>query len=221
MDLAWIATAVTAVAGAVVAIWIHTSSEKAATAREERTLTREREREAATEQRRRREFEHDSVMRLSEIFLKARQSAEGWDSYSASPPPFDDVFPEQWQSTYYEGISASELVTNELTRVGLQDCLQAVLWSGALQQLPGWGSAREIARNSASVGFVVAGAWLRDEPLLPDTANRLAGVQRMLRAYDEYWIAQMAPGHELNGTPDPLTSKARRNRNADTDRSTT
>ena len=217
MDFAWIATAVTAIAGAITAIWISRNTEKAAAAREERALRREREKDEAAERKQRREKERESVIRLSALFLEARRTAESWSERGETPPPFDEYFPETWLPTYYVGLTDAELITDVKVREGLQDCLQAVLWCGGLQLLQGWRSAQEIARNSASIGFVIAGSWLRDEPLLPDTAERLASVQRMLQAYDAYWVTQQAGDRILDQTPDPLTSEARRRRKGNED----
>lgn len=86
----------------------------------------------------------------------------------------------------------AEQISDRATRVAPQECLQAIHLCGGIsymgsQRKPprSWGAAENVVIMSASVGFVLTGQRLRDEPMDPSVLTAAAEIKTMLDMYEE------------------------------------
>lgn len=187
MDLNWIPTSIAILVTLAIALLTH-QRERNRDRRQDEVTER---RDIADEQRRVRDSEKEAVLRIFESFAEARQIADRPEhSYEGPQPDFGDAFPESWEATYYSRLKDAEQISDAPTRLAFQDALQAIYWCGGLdwfgahESKQSWGGARTIVKNCSAIGFVVAGHWLRNEPLSADTERRVKEVSDMLAAYD-------------------------------------
>ena len=194
LDASWV-TAFVAVFGIGSTLTLSILDRRASAARERRQLEREEAKEKSDHRRAQRALERESVMRLSEVFLTTRQFADQDPDEFSDAFDWDENFPESWRPKYYAIMRDSEIVSDEAFRDIFQDCAQAIYWCGGLTQIAGAGSGQRIARDNASLGFVVAGSWLREEAIGEDSAKRVKQVHTLLSDYDEMWKARQLKSH--------------------------
>jgi hypothetical protein len=185
MDLSWIGNVVTAIVASGVTLYASASTERRRDKREAVQRAADDDRAAEQAEKESRASQRASVERLSKTFLKAREKADASQIYYEPQPDFEEAFPESWRKNYYASMRDAEYVTDTKTRIIFQDCIQAIYWCDVLSSVAGYGSAREIVRNSASVGFVVAGFWGRGEAIDADAVSRAKGVSNLLESHQK------------------------------------
>lgn len=205
MDLSWIATCVAALAGLAGTLTIAIRADRREQGREARQEAIDTARTQAEATSARRNVENEYVLRLSDVFLAARRSADRATNPFEPEPDFAEAFPESWEDSYYASMKDAEQVSDARTRYIFQDCIQGIYWCGGLEQQAGWGNAREIVRNTGAVGFVVAGFWLRGETIDSDASARAKSVKKMLASCEDFIDMQQDPDRRVTGK-DPLTS---------------
>ena len=197
MDSSWL-TAIVGVLGIAATLTLALLSRRDSARREKRQFDREDQRDAADRVRSRRELERESVMKLSDIFANARSLAER--PVEEDPPGMDweDDFAHSWELSYYSAMRESELVSDREFREVFQECIQAIISSWIVSSVPGAGGARRFARDTAALGFVATGCWLRDEKLDTDTRERFKAVQSMTKEAEQILeeTSLKSPGEE-------------------------
>ncbi len=159
-----------------------------AAARERSQFAREDAKEKAEEQRAQRAVERESVLTLSGIFADTRRWAERPEEEDPDGMDWDEDFPPSWESSYDRAMRASELVSDKEFRDVFQECTQAIISNWSLSRAGG-GPGRLIARETADLGFKVAGSWLRNEATDSDSREQIVVLRNRIRAADEMWEA--------------------------------
>jgi hypothetical protein len=190
MDSSWASAAVAAIAvGSTLTIALVNRHDSRS--RERLQFQREDAKDEAERSRAQRAVERDSVLKLSDIFTEARRVAERPEEEDPEGMDWDDAFPESWEGSYNAAMRESELVTDKEFREVFQDCTTSIISSWSLSRAGG-GPSRRIARDTAALGFVVAGYWLRNEPIGPDARVRIDTLRKLTEAADEIWESQNA-----------------------------
>ena len=197
LDTSW-TTAVVAVLGTGATLTLALLNRRDSARREKLQLDREDAKEAGERVRAQRTLERASVMKLSDIFADARRLSDRPPEEDPPGMDWDEEFPTSWEPAYYSAMRESELVSNQEFREVFQECAQAILWCSGLSQVPKAGPARRIARDTASLGFVVAGSWLRDEAVSSDAKVRFKALQALVKDAEEIWDERSlkSPGEE-------------------------
>ena len=166
-------------------------------ARERLQFEREDAKSEADHMRSQRVLERASVLKLVDIFTNARRVAERPEEEDPEGTEWDEDFPHSWEDSYNAAMRESELVTDEEFRGVFQDCTRSIISSWGLSRAGG-GPSQLIARDSAALGFVVAGYWLRNEPICTDAKERIDALRKVIQAADEMWEAQSlkSPGEQ-------------------------
>jgi hypothetical protein len=198
MDLNWVSAIIATLAvGSTLTLALLNRHDSIA--REKLQRSREDAKEDAAQTHAQRALERDSVLKLSGIFANVRRLADRDPDDDPPGSEWDEAFPDSWNEHYYTAMQESELVSGQTFRDVFQECTQAILWCGGLARVPNALSGRQIARDTAALGFVVAGFWLREEEIGPDSQSRIRQLRKLLKDADEMWEARRlrSPGDEL------------------------
>jgi len=195
MDLGWLTAIVVAVSGAVVTVWVHhattRSSERLA------RLAAEREDARRTDEllRERRELERNAVLALAAEFRAAHRYQQRF-VFTALPMRMDipghgtvtevvetnkleEAFPLWWESRH-EGLSVDvELITDAQVRESVRICLNVLDDAKDVAEAADCSSVRELVARASRVGFMILGAWLRNEPIAEERRRQAADLREV------------------------------------------
>lgn len=193
MDLGWLAASVAAVSGAVVTIWVHHATTRSSERLAQSVAKREDTRRTDDLLRERRVLERNAVLGLVAEFRAAHRYQQRF-VFTAFPVRMDvpghgsvtevvetdkleEAFPLWWE-TRHDGLSVDvELITDVQFRESARVCLAVLDDVREIARLAGGEPVGALVARASYTGFMVLGAWLREEPISEEFRKQVADLR--------------------------------------------
>ncbi|WP_281266274.1 hypothetical protein [Curtobacterium sp. 9128] len=192
MDLGWLAAIAAALSGAVVTIWVHHITTRSVERQARTAAARDDARRSEDRARERRSLERNAVLALVNEFQAAHRYQrrfvfEAWPMRMDVPghgtitevvetDKLEEAFPLWWESRH-EGLSVdAELITDTQVREIVRICLNILDDAPHIVKASGQVDIRKLVARASHTGFMVLGAWLREETVSDELQEEAANL---------------------------------------------